>query len=143
MPRAMLRGLKTVRIEWYTDEASGQQKFREVAGHEQEWPCQLALLAMGFVGPEKQGPIADLGLELDPRGNVKTGSRLHDQPGGRVRRGRHAARPVARGVGDPRGPRGGTGGRPLADGPDQPPEPRRRRVRRARGHVLTGSYGAG
>jgi glutamate synthase (NADPH/NADH) small chain len=28
---------------------------------------------MGFVGPEKQGPIADLGLELDPRGNVKTG----------------------------------------------------------------------
>jgi glutamate synthase (NADPH/NADH) small chain len=29
---------------------------------------------MGFVGPEKQGPIADLGLELDGRGNVKTGA---------------------------------------------------------------------
>ena len=69
-----VRAVKTVRIEWYTDEASGQQKFREVPGSEQEWPCQLALLAMGFMGPEKQGPIADLGLELDPRGNVKTGS---------------------------------------------------------------------
>jgi glutamate synthase (NADPH/NADH) small chain len=61
-----------VRIEWYTDAASGQQKFREIAGTEQEWPCQLALLARGFVGPEKQGPIAELGLELDPRGNVRT-----------------------------------------------------------------------
>jgi glutamate synthase (NADPH/NADH) small chain len=69
-----LRAVKTVRIEWYTDAASGQQKFRELAGTEQEWPCQLALLAMGFVGPEKQGPIADLGLELDPRGNVKAGA---------------------------------------------------------------------
>jgi glutamate synthase (NADPH/NADH) small chain len=68
-----VRAVKTVRIEWYTDEASGQQKFREVPGSEQEWPCQLALLAMGFMGPEKHGPIADLGLELDPRGNIKTG----------------------------------------------------------------------
>jgi len=69
-----LRALKTVRIEWYQDAATGQQKFRELAGSEEEWPCQLALLAMGFVGPEKVGPIADLGLELDPRGNIKAGA---------------------------------------------------------------------
>jgi glutamate synthase (NADPH/NADH) small chain len=69
-----LRALRTIRIEWYQDPATGQQKFKELPGTEQEWPCQLALLAMGFVGPEKQGPIADLGLELDPRGNVKTGA---------------------------------------------------------------------
>ena len=69
-----LRALKTTRIEWYQDQATGQQKFRELAGTEEEWPCQLALLAMGFVGPEKVGPIADLGLELDPRGNVKAGT---------------------------------------------------------------------
>jgi glutamate synthase (NADPH) small chain len=68
-----LRALKTVRIEWYQDEATGRQQFRELEGTEEEWPCQLALLAMGFVGPEKHGPIADLGLELDPRGNVKAG----------------------------------------------------------------------
>ena len=71
--KGRLRGLKTVRIEWYQDPATGQQKFKELPGTEQEWPCQLALLAMGFVGPDKHGPIADLGLELDPRGNVKTG----------------------------------------------------------------------
>ncbi len=87
-----LRGLKTVRIEWYTDAASGQQKFRELPGSEQEWPCQLALLAMGFVGPEKHGPIADLGLEIDPRGNVKTGADyMTSRPGvfaaGDMRRG--------------------------------------------------------
>jgi glutamate synthase (NADPH/NADH) small chain len=69
-----LQSLKTVRIEWYQDEVTGQHKFREVEGSEEEWPCQLALLAMGFVGPEKQGPVADLGLELDPRGNVKAGA---------------------------------------------------------------------
>jgi len=68
-----LRALRTVRIEWYQDPGTGQQKFKELPGTEEEWPCQLALLAMGFVGPEKHGPIADLGLELDPRGNVKTG----------------------------------------------------------------------
>ncbi len=69
-----LRALKTVRIEWYTDPGSSQFKFREVPGSEEEWPCQLALLAMGFVGPEKQGPIQELGLELDPRGNLKAGA---------------------------------------------------------------------
>jgi glutamate synthase (NADPH/NADH) small chain len=69
-----LRALKTVRIEWYQDPATGQQKFKELPGTEEEWPCQLALLAMGFVGPEKHGPIADLGLELDGRGNVKAGA---------------------------------------------------------------------
>ena len=63
--------LVTCEIEWFRDE-SGQHKFREIPGTEKVWPCQLVLLAMGFVGPERKGPIADLGLELDPRGNVKT-----------------------------------------------------------------------
>jgi len=72
--QGQLQSLRTVRIEWYTDTANGQQKFRELPGSEEEWPCQLALLAMGFVGPEKQGLVAELGLELDARGNVKTDS---------------------------------------------------------------------
>jgi len=69
-----VRAVRTVRIEWFTDAANGQQRFREIEGSEEEWPCQLALLAMGFVGPEKRGPIAELGLELDARGNVKAGA---------------------------------------------------------------------
>jgi glutamate synthase (NADPH/NADH) small chain len=105
-----LRGLRTVRIEWYQDPATGQQKFKELPGTEQEWPCQLALLAMGFVGPDKQGPIVDLGLELDGRGNVKTGADyMTSKPGvfaaGDLRRGQslvvwaiHEGREAARSV---------------------------------------------
>ncbi|RCW44693.1 glutamate synthase (NADPH/NADH) small chain [Halopolyspora algeriensis] len=44
--------------------------FVPVEGTEQEIPCDLALLAMGFVGPEREGLIDDLGVELDGRGNV-------------------------------------------------------------------------
>ena len=62
-------GLKTCTIEWYNE--NGQQKFREVPGSEKTFDCQLVLLAMGFLGPEKKGAINDLGLELDGRGNVK------------------------------------------------------------------------
>ncbi len=69
-----LRAVKTVRIEWYSDPETKQFKFRELAGSEQEWPCQLARLAMGVVGPERHGPIQQLGLELDARGNVKAGA---------------------------------------------------------------------
>ncbi|MET8846925.1 glutamate synthase subunit beta [Amycolatopsis sp. NPDC004625] len=45
-------------------------KFVPVPGTEKELPAQLVLLAMGFLGPQKAGLIEDLGVELDPRGNV-------------------------------------------------------------------------
>jgi glutamate synthase (NADPH) small chain len=35
-------------------------------------PCELVLLAMGFVGPEKHGILDQLGLALDHRGNART-----------------------------------------------------------------------
>ncbi|RRO19882.1 glutamate synthase subunit beta [Saccharopolyspora rhizosphaerae] len=44
--------------------------FEPMPGTEREIPAQLVLLAMGFVGPEKPGLLEDLGVELDPRGNV-------------------------------------------------------------------------
>ena len=37
------------------------------------YPCDLVLLAMGFLGPEKY-LAAELGLDLDPRSNVETPS---------------------------------------------------------------------
>jgi glutamate synthase (NADPH/NADH) small chain len=46
-------------------------KIVEIPGSEFEQPVDLVLLAMGFVGPEKKGLVADLGVELDERGNVK------------------------------------------------------------------------
>jgi glutamate synthase (NADPH/NADH) small chain len=58
--------LRTVRVE-----LSGGS-IRELPGSEQEIPCDLALLAMGFVGPERKGIVSDFGLLLDARGNVVT-----------------------------------------------------------------------
>ena len=45
-------------------------KGKKVEGTDFELPCELVLLAMGFVGPER-GPMLDqLGVEIDARGNV-------------------------------------------------------------------------
>ncbi|MCW2633396.1 MAG: glutamate synthase, small subunit [Pseudonocardia sp.] len=44
--------------------------FVPVEGTERELPCQLVLLAMGFVGPERNKLLSDLDVELDQRGNV-------------------------------------------------------------------------
>jgi glutamate synthase (NADPH/NADH) small chain len=41
-----------------------------VPGTEFTLPADLVLLAMGFVGPERSGPIEELGLTLTARGNV-------------------------------------------------------------------------
>ena len=64
-----LTTLVGVRLEW-TKGADGRSSYREVPGSEFELPCDLCLLAMGFVGPEKRGPIEKLGLALDGRGNI-------------------------------------------------------------------------
>jgi glutamate synthase (NADPH) small chain len=46
-------------------------KITPVEGTEQEIPAELVLLAMGFVGPESDTVVAQLGVALDERGNVK------------------------------------------------------------------------
>jgi glutamate synthase (NADPH/NADH) small chain len=49
------------------------ERFNPIEGTERELPCQLVLLAMGFVGPER-GPLLDgLKVEIDSRGNVARG----------------------------------------------------------------------
>ncbi len=61
-------GLEAVRIEMRGG------KLEEAPGSTFDIPCDLALLAMRFVGPEKKGLVEELGLALDPRGNVVTRS---------------------------------------------------------------------
>jgi glutamate synthase (NADPH/NADH) small chain len=46
-------------------------KLVPVEGTEQEIPAELVLLAMGFVGPEKDTVVSQLGVALDERGNIK------------------------------------------------------------------------
>jgi glutamate synthase (NADPH/NADH) small chain len=51
--------------------ARADAKFQPIAGTEFEIEADLVLLAMGFVHPVHEGMIKSLGVELDPRGNVK------------------------------------------------------------------------
>jgi len=61
----MVSGLKLVEVELK------EGRFTPVEGTEREIPAQLVLLAMGFTGPEREGFLEQLDVELDERGNVK------------------------------------------------------------------------
>ena len=52
-------------------------KFEPIPGSDFTLDADLVLLAMGFLGPVKTGLIEQLGVELDNRGNVKTGPDYH------------------------------------------------------------------
>ena len=45
-------------------------RFEKIEGSDFELPCELVLLAMGFVGPERAGMLEQLGVAIDERGNV-------------------------------------------------------------------------
>lgn len=66
-----LKALKIVDLEWKTPSGGGQSSFSEKPGTEREIPCELALLAMGFVHPQREGLLTQLDVGLDERGNVK------------------------------------------------------------------------
>lgn len=66
-----VESLVTVEVE-FAARAGAPPQMIERAGTEKVWPADLVLLAMGFLGPETDGVVAQLGLELDNRGNVKS-----------------------------------------------------------------------
>ena len=66
-----LKALKIVDLEWKINEEGRPAQFIEIAGSEREIPCELALLAMGFVHPQHDGMIIHAGIETDEKGNVK------------------------------------------------------------------------
>jgi glutamate synthase (NADPH/NADH) small chain len=66
-----LKGLKIVNLEWKASSDGRPAGFSEIPGSEREIPCELALLAMGFLYPESTGLLDQLEVEKDDRGNVK------------------------------------------------------------------------
>ncbi len=66
-----LKALKIVELEWKFTEDGRPSEFVEVKNSEKEIPCELALLAMGFLYPQKEGVVNELEVELDERGNIK------------------------------------------------------------------------
>lgn len=85
-----LTGIKLVDIKWGV-KPDGKMGFEEIEGSERVVPCELALLAIGFVGAEKGQMISELGVELDERGNIRTTDYMTTKPGifaaGDIRRG--------------------------------------------------------
>jgi len=65
-----LTGLKIAEVEVIS--VSGKAPtFVEIPGTEKIIPCELALLAMGFLHPQHTGLLDQLGVDYDERGNVK------------------------------------------------------------------------
>ncbi|MFQ5446333.1 MAG: glutamate synthase subunit beta [Saprospiraceae bacterium] len=60
-----LKALRLVSIRW------GDGKFEEIPGTEREIPCDLALLSIGFLHPQFEGLLEQLGVEINDRGNVR------------------------------------------------------------------------
>ncbi|MBF0478263.1 MAG: glutamate synthase subunit beta [Candidatus Omnitrophica bacterium] len=68
-----LKKLEAIRVDFSTkDPKTGRPVMKEIPGSEFDMECDLVFLAMGFLGPRKEGMIQDGGLALDERGNVKT-----------------------------------------------------------------------
>jgi glutamate synthase (NADPH/NADH) small chain len=75
----VVKRLHGVRLEWKRD--NGRLAMEEVAGSEFELECDLVLLALGFLGPEPDGIVAELGLKLDQRGNIACDNYQASAPG--------------------------------------------------------------
>jgi len=58
-------GLECVRVEWR------DREMVEIPGTAFTMPADLILLAMGFLGPRRQGLLEQAGVELDQRSNVR------------------------------------------------------------------------
>ena len=85
-----LRAVRTIKLEPQKDKKTGRVNMTEVSGTEEELPCQLLLIAAGFLGPEGYVSQA-FGVETDPRSNLKTEGYATTIPGvfaaGDARRG--------------------------------------------------------
>jgi glutamate synthase (NADPH/NADH) small chain len=62
--------LHAVRVE--SRIVDGRPQLVPVPGTEFTMDCDLVLIAAGFLSPVREGLVADLGVDLDPRGNVRT-----------------------------------------------------------------------
>ncbi|HQR35462.1 MAG TPA: glutamate synthase subunit beta [Blastocatellia bacterium] len=64
-----VKELHTVEITWEKDD-NGRIVPKDIPGTEKVWKADLVLLALGFLGPEPDGLLAQLDVKLDARGNV-------------------------------------------------------------------------
>lgn len=66
-----VKGAKCVKLAWKKDEKSGRMNMSQIEGSEYEVPCDIVLIAAGFLGAQDYVAKA-FGVELNERTNVKT-----------------------------------------------------------------------
>ena len=78
-----VEALEAVQVRFGEPDESGRPKLEEVRDSTVVKPVDLVLLAMGFVHPVHAGLVDDLGVELDPRGNLLADTRGYEtsEPG--------------------------------------------------------------
>jgi glutamate synthase (NADPH/NADH) small chain len=67
--------IRACKVDWANQ--GGRWNMSEVAGSDFEIGADLVLLAMGFTHVVQQGLVADLGLDTDERGNIRTRGSFH------------------------------------------------------------------
>ncbi len=65
-----LKAVRLVDIEWVMEK--GRMTMKDIEGSERDIPAELVLIAAGFLNPQQQGLLNDLGVKYDGRGNVDT-----------------------------------------------------------------------
>jgi glutamate synthase (NADPH/NADH) small chain len=65
-----VQGIEIADIRFVPQPERRPPKIEEFPGTVRTLPTDLVLLAMGFLGPEREGILAELGVDLDGRGNV-------------------------------------------------------------------------
>lgn len=66
-----VKALHVAQVEWAAG-PDGRLAPRELPGTEEVIPADLVLLALGFLGPEREGLLTELGVKIDQRGNIWT-----------------------------------------------------------------------
>ena len=66
--KGVLKALEGVKVQWKNE--NGKMVMEEVPGTEFQQPVDIVLLAMGFLHPQHEGLLEELGVKFDARGNV-------------------------------------------------------------------------
>ena len=69
--------LHGVRVAFSDPDAGGRRTMQEIPGTEFDLEVDMVLLALGFVNPQKEGLLEQLGVELDGRSNVKADTKTY------------------------------------------------------------------
>jgi glutamate synthase (NADPH/NADH) small chain len=72
----VLKRVHAIKVAWEFDAHGRPSKMKEIPGSEFVIEADLAFLAMGFTGPERDGILSQFGVEYDKRGNVLTDASL-------------------------------------------------------------------